>query len=202
MKKFFLLAVFALLPGCTLSSFADAPPQLFELKASTATQPGPVLATQLLIDAPQASAGIDTSRIAVIQPDGGIAYYKNISWTDAATGMLQTVMLASFEGDGRLPAVARLNTALRADYVMRSDLRQFAYDEKNRTVHIELQMRLIAMPARNIVASKGFTVAEVAESDEISAIIAAFQRASNRLMPELVSWTVASLPPQKVTSQR
>lgn len=200
MLRQFLSAVLVLaLSGCSglLSELAGDPPALYELQAPASVDTtSPVVTKQLLIDVPMASAGVDTPRIALIDASGTMAYYKNVSWTDRAPVMFQTMLVEAFGNSGKLPAVGRENVGLRADYLLKTDLSAFSASYEKGPVPVitvSLNAKLITMPRRMIAAGQVFTARVQAEGDTVLAVRDAFQSASNQALSQLVNWTLAQL---------
>lgn len=192
MKRLFVLLAALTLTACSLADMAGAPPQLYELKVAPVEVAGkkPVRA-QMLVALPEASAGIDTTRIALVQKDGVLSFYKDVSWTGRTSDMMQSLLLQAFEKE--VPATGRDNTGLRADYLLQSDLRQFAMNETTGAVTVELQVKLVALPKRDIIATRTFVAEEASEGRGLVAVVAAYQRASERVLTDIVRWSVEKL---------
>lgn len=191
--------LFVPLAGCSnlLPNLVGEPPALYELRAPEQIASSQPLSTkQLLIDVPMASAGIDTPRVALIQPDGTMAYYRNVSWTDRTPVMLQTMLVEAFGNSGRLPAVGRENVGLRADYLFKTDIVAFEASYRNGavpTVRVAINAKIITMPRRMIMSGRVFTAEVEAEQDSVLAVRDAFQQASGQVLTELVNWTLGEL---------
>ena len=80
---------------------------------------------QLLVELPQAQAGINTARIALRDSPIELRYFELSNWTDLAPRMIQTLIVESFENSDRIVAVGREAIGLRADYVLKTELREF-----------------------------------------------------------------------------
>ncbi len=208
MRRLFLLLIVLPLAACStfLADMAGEPPALYELAAPTEIKAdGPILPYQVLLDVPLASAGIDTPRVALVDQNGAMAYYKGVSWTDRVPVMYQSLLVTAFDRSGKLPAVGRENVGLRADFLIKTDLAAFqmvyARDKSAPFATVTLTAKLIIMPRRIIVAGQSFTATVAAESDTVSASTKALQQASDEVVKKFVSWTLAELPRHKVYSQ-
>lgn len=199
LRLFFAVSLSLVLSGCSglLPSLAGDPPALYELQAPAAIETtSPVVTKQVLIDVPMASAGIDTPRIALIDASGTMAYYKNVSWTDRAPVMFQTLLVDAFGNSGKLPAVGRENVGLRADYLLKTDLSAFSASYRAGsvpTVTVAISAKLITMPRRMIAAGQVFTAEVPASDDSVLAVRDAFQAATNQALSQLVNWTLQQL---------
>ena len=184
------------LAGCGLPGFSP-PPQLFTLTPKNTFIDGlPTIADQVLIETPVAAAGLDTGRIALSRSATTLDYFAGVSWTDRAPAMVQTLMVESFENSGRVVSVGRDTIGLRADYVLKSELREFQAeytgpnDPSPPQIHVRINAKLVAMPRRNIEASKTFEALKKARSTSFQDIIAAYDDALGKVLRRLVEWSL------------
>lgn len=183
----FLLVVCAgMLPG------SGAPPDLYTLTPkSTYSADLPTVTWQLAIEVPVAAESLNNSRIALRHDPLSLLYYKGARWTERAPVMVQTLLIESFENSGKIVAVARKATDIRADYVLKTDLREFQaeYDAGGAPVaHVRLNAKLVVMPKRAIIASKTFESSVQAAGSNVSQVIAAFDLALGRTLKQIVEW--------------
>ncbi len=172
------------------------PPELYRLTPkSTFRDDLPRVDWQLVLDAPIANAGIDTTRIALQRAPLQLEYYARAQWSDRAPQMIQTLMIESFENSDRIVAVGRDVVSLRADFVLKTELREFQVEYFNGgtpRAHVNLAARLVQMPRRAIIGSESFEASEPAAGDSIPAVIDAFDEALGKVMRRLVEWTLAT----------
>ncbi|MFV3077239.1 ABC-type transport auxiliary lipoprotein family protein [Niveispirillum fermenti] len=152
---------------------------------------------QLLVETPLANSAIDTPRIMLGETANRMTYYSGATWADTAPDMMQTLIVESFENSRRIVAVGVERSGLRADFVLKTDMRDFhaSYDGgETRDVAPEATVRinakLVRMPRRNIVAGETFEAKVRAESPALSDIIHAFDRASGAVLRRIVEWTL------------
>ena len=122
-----LAAVIAIaLAGCS-SLFVSTPPgKLYRLTpAGNFPANLPHVSAQLAIDLPQAPAGIDTSRIALSKSPLSLDYFADSEWTDRVPNLFQNLLVASFENSGAIIGVDRSSGGLRADFILRTEIRHF-----------------------------------------------------------------------------
>jgi cholesterol transport system auxiliary component len=184
------------LAGCSLPGFSP-PPKLYTLTPKNTFIEGlPAVTDQILIETPVAAAGLDTGRIALSRAATSLDYFAGVSWTDRAPAMVQTLMVESFENSGRVVSVGRDTIGLRADYVLKSELREFQAeytgpnDPSPPQIHVRINAKLVAMPRRNIEASKTFEALERAQSTSFQDIIAAYDDALGKVLRRLVEWSL------------
>jgi len=169
-------------------------PDLYRLTPkSTFAADLPTVEWQLLLEPALTNASIDTTRIGLQRSATSVEYYARASWSDRAPQMIQTLMIESFENSERIVAVGRDSIALRADYILKTDLREFQAEymggPKPR-IHVTLIARLVKMPRRAIVGSKKFETVIEARADTMEAIIDAFDTALGKVLKRLVEWTL------------
>jgi len=110
---------------------------------------------------------------------------------------VQTLLVESFENTERIISVARQGTDLRADYVLKTELREFQAEYLSGSaapiIRVRLNGKLIKLPRRVIIASTTIEKRVPAESAEIGAIIVAFDDALGKVMRPLVEWTLLTI---------
>ena len=193
-----LLSALALAPaGCgNLLPTGGAPPKLYTLTAATDFAAGPPIRSQLLVDVPVSAAALDTERIALSRSAITIDYYAEAAWTDRAPLMIQSLLVQSFENSGRITAIGRESLALRADYVLRPELRHFEADYHDAglpNAHVAIGIKLVKMADRAIVAQRNFEAMAPAAVNQMPAIVESFDKALHDAMRQIVDWTLAAV---------
>jgi cholesterol transport system auxiliary component len=184
------------LAGCASLFVATPPGHLYRLSADGAYPATlPRVNAQLLVDLPQAPAGIDTTRIALTGAPFSLDYYAESEWTDRVSALVQTALLASFENSKAITAIDRESIGLRADFILKTEIRHFeAVGDGSAppTVWVAITARLVAMPQREIIAQASFEQRVPAAANEVSAVVAAFNAASDAVIKDIVVWTVTN----------
>ena len=183
--------------GCAdgLQSVLGEPPKLYLLTSKSAFSPGlSEVGWQLAIEPPIAEAGLDTARIALRRDPVSLEYYAGASWVDAAPIMIQTLLVESFENSGRIVGVGRQSAALRPDYSLRTDLREFQaeYDGQGQgppRVRVRLNAKLVKMPQRTIIGATTVERTEAAAAADMGSVVRAFDRALGKVLKRIVEWT-------------
>jgi cholesterol transport system auxiliary component len=185
------------LAGCASLIVATPPGHLYRLSADGAFPATlPRVTAQLLVDLPQAPAGIDTTRVALSNSPLSLDYYADSEWTDRAPALVQSALLASFENSKSITAIDRESTGLRADFVLKTEIRHFeAVGDGSGTpptVWVAMIARLVAMPQREIIAQASFERRVPAAAIEVPAVVAAFNAAADAVIKDIVVWTVTN----------
>jgi cholesterol transport system auxiliary component len=189
------LPVAALAQGCSLPVPGQGPPpELYRLTPkSTFREDLPEAEWQLVLEPPVADAGLNTTRIALQRSPTQIEYYARSGWADRAPLMIQTLMIESFENSKKIVSVGRESVGLRADFILKSELRELQavyYNGGLPEAWVSINAKLVQMPRRAIVASRSFDARVKAEVDRLPEIIAAFDDASGKVLRRLVEWTL------------
>lgn len=183
------------LGGCSLLPIADEPPALFVLSPkNTFDEDMEYVNKQLLIEVPIAAEGLNSHRIALSRGQLSLDYFAKVRWTERAPLMIQTLLVESFENTRRIVSVAREGTDLRADYALKTELREFQaeYTDEATTpnVHVRMIAKVIKMPQRIIVASSSFEAIMPAGDTGIEAIVATFDEALGKVLKRIVVWAM------------
>ena len=185
-----------ILAGCA-RLFVAAPGHLYRLSAESAYPATlPRVTAQLLVDLPQAPAGIDTTRIALSESPFSLDYYADSEWTDRVPDLVQTLLLASFEDSRAITAIDRELIGLRADFVLKTDIHHFeAVSDASGglpKVWVAMTARLVAMPQHEIIAQARFERRVPAAGTDVPAVVAAFNAAADAVIRDIVVWTVTN----------
>jgi cholesterol transport system auxiliary component len=197
-RPFALLALAASLSlaGCINAELPGSGPgpKLYELSAkSTYDQNLPEVKWQLVVSEPVSASHINTNRIALRPAPLTVEYYKGVAWADRAPRMIQTRIIESFERTNKIQAVGRDGEGLRADYALKTELREFVaiYSEGQAPqILIRMNAKLVKMPERVIVADDTFEYRETAAGTDIDAVVMAYNEAMGKVLKRLVQWTL------------
>ena len=115
-----------------------------------------------------------------------------------APAMVQTLLVESFENANRIVAVGRESIGLRANFVLKTELREFQAEYPgpesigtvNPTVRVRLNAKLVRVPERTIIGSRNFEDLAEAEAPNIVSVVSAFDDALGSVMGGTVEWTL------------
>lgn len=183
------------LAGCAPRDLLGAdPPALYTLSPKSTFTPGlPIVAWQLLVNVPDAAAGLDTVRIAAQPEPLKLEYYVGVAWTDRAPAMVQTLLVESFENAESIIAIGRESVGLRADYVLMTELRELQVEIENETdrlARVSLGIKLVRMPDRAIVGSRTFRADSTPVESGFRATIMAMDAALGTVLKDVVEWAL------------
>lgn len=172
-------------------SFTVYAPQLHRVAAENLAT-SPKIDWQLLVDTPQASAALDTTRIAIMTRPGVFEVYPDARWRDPVPAMLRSLVVQAFDDDGRIGGVSAVDSGLNGDYSLSMDLRDFQIELVAGTAQaaIRFNAKLFDRRSNRIVASQSFSAEAVAASSDVASAAEAFTSALDELMPKVVAWTL------------
>jgi len=189
------------LTGCGLLG-PDKAPQMYamrpDLGAKMENVPTPVR-WQLSVAPPDATAMLDTDRIALNLTSNTVDYFASASWPDRAPLLVQSLLVQAFERTGRLPAVASDNAGIGADYILQTELRSFEahYDAPNTPprIIVEIAAKLVTVPERKIAGAIVVREESTASVNTVSAVVDGFSAALAPALKRIVTWTLDTAPP-------
>ncbi|HWA68215.1 MAG TPA: ABC-type transport auxiliary lipoprotein family protein [Rhizomicrobium sp.] len=148
---------------------------------------------------PDVPGGLDSDRIALLQPDGSMDYYAKATYPDRLPATVQRALLEGFEASGRVDAVAREEDALHADYNLLVEVRDFqavyAVQDGVPAVMVSLNVKLTTAHGRRIIAVTTVTQKAAASVNSAGAAVAALEQALAAAVTQVVAWTLATAPP-------
>jgi cholesterol transport system auxiliary component len=190
-RRGFLLGGTLLLAGCNILPKVQEPTTLYTLTPKTTYPPDlPTVNWQLVVELPTAAAGIDSARIALSHNPFTLEYYAKAAWTDNAPGMIQSLLVESFERTGKIIAVGPESAGLRPDFILKTDLREFRAiytgDDPVPTVLVRMSAKLVIMPQRKIVLGITSEKKVKASGPKFEDVLNAFDDAVGHVFREIV----------------
>jgi cholesterol transport system auxiliary component len=155
----------------------------------------PSVTWQLAVAKPTAARVVDSPRIAVRPVPGELQVYKSVTWSQPSTDLIEATVLRALEDSGKIPAVARAGSGIRADYRLVMDLRRYESDYAGNAVPsatIELTAKLLHTSEQRIVASRTFLQVEPSAGVEVAQVAAAFDTALEKLGSQVVGWVLTT----------
>jgi cholesterol transport system auxiliary component len=184
-----------ILAGCSDLVGPLAAPKLYVLTPPLlGPLPGPKVGWALSIALPEATAGLDADRIAILRPPAGLDYYADAAWADRLPVLAEAALVEAFESSKRIAAVVRDSDGVQADYILTTDLREFAarYDagEGAPLAAVRLGVRVVNARTRKMSASSVFGKEIRAAANSVADAVAALTAAYGAVLAELVPWVL------------
>lgn len=191
------LALAAALAACSPLPAKRTSAQIYTAEPRIAVDEGwPQVTWQLVVVRPVASQLLDSNRIAVRPRPGQLQVYRDAVWVESAPNLVQNAILRGFEDSGRIVAVGRPGTGLRADYSLSLDLRRFETDYPADggapQVRVEIRARLLDAVSNQVLASRTFAAATPLSDTATPAAVAAFEPTLGQVAQDIVGWTLVT----------
>ena len=154
---------------------------------------GPVL----LIARSQTRAELNTPRMAYRQQDYTLRYYARSRWADVPSQLLMPGMLESIESSGRFGAVLRAGSPATPQLRLDTEILEFSQDFRAEPGRFQIRLRaqLVDLATRRIIATRTFDSEHPTSVQTPYAVAQAANAAWQALLPDLVAFCTAALPP-------
>jgi cholesterol transport system auxiliary component len=197
-KILFAGPLLTLSSGCSL---LPTPPtaQIYRLSPQLEDPQGRSIPNgKLMVDRPTASESLDTNRIALMQGHIRFDYYADSVWTDRLPVLLQTLMIESFEADGRIAEVGRDVYSLSDGYLLRTEIRRFEAQYADPAtsppeIAVVLDLQLSGIPEGRLVGNRLISVRAHASQNKVDAVVVAFDNATGDALAQSIAWTVGAI---------
>lgn len=130
----------------------------------------------------------------ILTVDGAeAAYIKGSRWVSSANVLFDEAVTRAFDGSGGPARLIGHGEVVRADYVLKLDVRSFEarYDHGDKaapTVVVVVHADLDRIGDRTVAGSRTFTAKVPASENRVSAIAAAFDQGLTQVLSDLVLW--------------
>jgi cholesterol transport system auxiliary component len=165
----------------------------------TAPAAGAPVTWSLAILRPTVPGGLDSDRIALLQPDGSMDFYAKANLPDRAPNIIQSALLEGFESSQRIAAVAREQDALHADYNLVIEVKDFeakyATPDGIPQAVVVMSAKLVTAHGRRIVETFIASQSVSATANSAGATAQALSQALGAGVTQIVDWALAAPPP-------
>jgi len=191
-----LLGAIAALGGCSAVSAlnsASRPLDTYDLLPVAGSKSGRRTTRTLLVTQPAASAAIATDRI-MIKPDAAaITYLPDARWSDEAPLVLQSLLIRSISGTGRIGYVGQSDGGPVPDTALLVRMDAFhvnILDDGQANALIDLNLTVLDDREQRVISTRNFVGSHVAGGNTPVAIVAAFQNNLDTLLPSISDWVM------------
>jgi cholesterol transport system auxiliary component len=149
----------------------------------------------LVVNAPVAQPGFDTTRMAYTQRLYEVSYHATHQWADSPARMLAPLLVRSLETTGLWRAVVSVPTAVRGDYQLDISslvLQQEFLTQPSRT-HVLLRAQLVEMKEQRVMGARTFEALEPAPSDDAYGGVLAANHAVAKVLQAVEDWIKSCL---------
>ncbi|MDB6085170.1 MAG: hypothetical protein JWN43_3051 [Gammaproteobacteria bacterium] len=184
--------------ACTGSLFQSkaVPPSVYLLSAKLGTAAPPAGAPRLVpadlaVLRPRVRAGLETDRIAVLFPDRHLDYLADARWSGPLDAVVQDLALQAFASSAHLRNVSADSSAFASGYWLEIEIGDFQAEYPTTgvppTVHVGFSVRVGGAGDRRMLGVFDASAREVASDDRVTAIIAAYERAVDSALVQVVA---------------
>jgi cholesterol transport system auxiliary component len=196
------IGAITMLAGCGGLLETSVPPTQSYVLRLPAPPAAPAAATagSLLVLRPDASPGLDSDRIVLLRSEHRFDFYAASQWAAPAPDLIAGVMVDALRASGSFSAVFDDHSPYAPRYDLRCGLRRFEADYTDRgaggaapTIHVALDCTLGRHRDRTLLGNFVVDGAAPASDDRLSAVITAFDAATQLAMQALVKQVDAAL---------
>jgi cholesterol transport system auxiliary component len=185
MNRFFSLSMACMLAACG----GGSAPEIYTLEAAPPSiAPCRTPAASITIDEPSAAPGLDTARIVVSDAPRHQTFYQGVRWSAPAPALVQHYLADRFERAGLFSGVSVDDSAMRHDWLLVTQLREFQVDQTGDSPAVRVRLTATLVPASGNAKSMTLPLAEsvpVADAS-MKEIIAAYNTVLDRLSARLL----------------
>ena len=205
--------------GCTgLFHSTAAPEQTYLLRApapptaaAPAAPPGAALASpaalpSIGVSRPDADPGLDSSRIILVQADHRLNFYSGSRWAGPVPDLLEALTVETLRASGGWQSVQDADSPFPSDYLLRIRVRRFEADYTGGgpapEVHVVLDCVVGQREGREVLASFIAQGTATAAADRMSAVVAAFEQATDEALNSLAQQSRTAVATAAATAGR
>ncbi|WP_113910928.1 ABC-type transport auxiliary lipoprotein family protein [Roseovarius dicentrarchi] len=196
-RRLAMLGAAATLSGCSALSSLNAaatPLDTYDLTPAPGATTGRRSGRTLLVARADAPAGINTDRIMVKPSGAAITYLPEARWADELPSVVQSLLIRSIAGTGRMGYVGTSEGGPVPDYALLTRIDSFQVDIAGEavTARVDISLTLLRDRDQTVIKTQVFRNQVAAANDEPAAIVAAFQAILDSLLPAMADWVAAT----------
>ena len=142
---------------------------------------------------PEAPAAIATDRIMIKPGVASITYLPDARWSDELPLVIQSLLIRSISGTGRIGYVGRSDGGPVPDSALLVRIDAFnvnALPDGTFTVEVDLTLTIVDDSDQRVTATQRFSTNAPLASDTPVSIVSAFQGLLDGLLPQMADWAV------------
>ncbi|EKE44878.1 hypothetical protein OCGS_0913 [Oceaniovalibus guishaninsula JLT2003] len=146
----------------------------------------------LLVARPVAPAALTSDRILVRPTPVSVTYLPEARWSDEVPALLQTLLVRSIAATGGVGYVGPSEGGPVPDRALLGRIDAFEIDVRDGAMiaTVDFDLTLLRDRDQSLIASRGFRLSAPAVNDTPLAVVAAFQRIVDDLLPQAADWVV------------
>jgi cholesterol transport system auxiliary component len=150
----------------------------------------------LQIVEPTIVTGLETRRIAILQKDNHMNYYKGVRWAAPVPEMFKTALIDAFEKVPVFNSVGTDMDDISSEYVLTTDIRDFQVNEEMGSPFTQIRFvsKLISTKDHKIIATIPVESNITPAVHKMDNIIAAFDSSLSTSIAEVINKSAEVLP--------
>lgn len=190
-----ILGAAASLGGCSaLSSINEAatPLDTYDLSPAAGSTAGRKSGQTLLVALPNAPAVITSDRIMVKPGVAAVTYLPDARWSDEVPALVQSLLVRSIAGTRRMGYVGPSEAGPVPDLALLSRIDAFQVEVTGAAfiAKIDISLTLLRDSDQSVIKTSAFQSEVAVANDTPAAIVAAFQKILDALLPQMATWAV------------
>jgi cholesterol transport system auxiliary component len=184
------IAVLAsLISGCSSLQSNISPEQRYVLHAPVTQPHGAAVAATLQLLRPVAQPGLDTDRIALVQPGNRLDYFAGGRWSGPLERVVESMLVQTLRGSGRFAQISHDGAGMGADFVLAVTLRRFEADYAAEggapMARVQLECTLSSRRDHRQLAGFDIVTEAPAGANRLGSVVAALEAAGQEAARQL-----------------
>jgi cholesterol transport system auxiliary component len=193
-----VLALLLCLAGCNGLFHSNARPEEVYYLRATPVPPGAApVATSLRFNRPTADPGRQSTQIMLVKSDRRMSFFLAARWPASPANVIETLAVEKLRGSDLWQSVADSGSPFPSDYIVLVNVRRFEADYTGGSVapdvHVVLDCIVGRREGREVVRSFIAEGTAPAAANKLSAVVAAFEVATNAALDSLSTQTLEAV---------
>ena len=191
-----LLGMTMALGGCSAVSALNSAAQAldtYDLVPVPGSSAGRRSGATLLVARPETPGALATDRIMIKPDPRSITYLPDARWSDELPLVVQSLLIRSISGTGRIGYVGQSDGGPVPDtaLLVRVDAFQVAVTaDQLFEITVDIALTLLSDADQRVIATRSFSQSTKARDDSPATIVAAFQQVLDVVLPAMADWVV------------
>jgi cholesterol transport system auxiliary component len=193
-----VLSLLVSLTGCTGLFHSNArPEEVYYLRAAPIPPGAAPIAASLRFNRPTADPGLQSTQITLVKSDRRMSFFLAARWPANPASVVEMLAVEKLRGSGLWESVADSTSPFPSDYIVLVNVRRFEADYTGGgaapDIHVVLDCIVGRREGREVVKSFLAEGTEPAAANKLSAVVAAFETATNAALDSLSTQTLEAV---------
>ena len=193
-----VLSLLLSLSGCTGLFHSNArPEEVYYLRAAPVPSGSAPVAASLRLNRPTADAGLLSAQIMLVKSDRLMSFFLAARWPANPSSTVESLAVEKLRGSGLWQSVADSTSPFPSDYILLVNIRRFEADYTSGRVtpdiHVVLDCIVGRREGRDVIKSFLAEGTAPAAANKLSAVVAAFETATNTALDSLSTQTLEAV---------